>query len=183
MDSLICQQTGINPVQIAHRPVKPCPKGFHQQMVVVGHQDVAVKPKLKVLDRPPYQFNKLLPGRCRREKSLCARCLGKSPDSTPSDIRSVAAVPSMSHLPKPKIRFHRRHPHSKLCRGNWPPFPRTSLVYGLGDHEARCATASISTKHRGDSSRTSTVKPVGILEERLWLLKNSRYALAKLARS
>ena len=35
--------------------------GLHQQMVVIGHQDVAVIPESKVLSRTTQQLSKLLP--------------------------------------------------------------------------------------------------------------------------
>jgi hypothetical protein len=42
------------------RSAKPASRGLYQQMIVIAHQDVAVKAKMKVFYRPSEQFQKPL---------------------------------------------------------------------------------------------------------------------------
>jgi hypothetical protein len=51
----------VNPIQIPQRPVEVCFGCFHQKVVVIAHQDVAVKAKSKLLDSSAEQLQKFLP--------------------------------------------------------------------------------------------------------------------------
>src|SRR5438093_10170401 len=51
---------GIHSVQVAQRSAKAASRRLHQQMIVIAHQDVAVKAKMKVFYCSSEQFQKPL---------------------------------------------------------------------------------------------------------------------------